>query len=113
LAYGVVHPLVQVGAHGHIYAAHEFLNVCSLTIEVSLPAKRVPQLGMIVFLVPPHHIGGPALWIAEPQDQVGLEGAPSLGFVYVVEVVAKQDSMLFDVACSEVKELLRSAPEVW
>jgi hypothetical protein len=43
---------------------------------------------MIVFLVPPHHIGGPALWIAEPQDQVGLEGVPTLGFVYKVEVVA-------------------------
>ena len=88
MAYGVVHPLVQVGAHGHIYAAHEFLNVCGLPVEVCLAAKRVPQLGMIVFLVPPHHIGGPALRIAEPQDQVGLEGVPSLGLIYVVKVIA-------------------------
>jgi hypothetical protein len=102
LAYGVVHPLVQVGTHGHINAPQEFLNVCSLTIEVSLPAKRVPELGMIVFLVPPHHVGRPALWISEAQDQVRLEGVPTLGFVYEVEVVAKQDSMLFDVTCSEI-----------
>ena len=88
MAYGVVHPLVQVGAHGHIYAAHEFLNICSLPVEVCLAAKRVPQLGMIVFLVPPHHIGRPALWIAEAKDQVGLEGVFSLGFVYEVKVIA-------------------------
>ena len=88
MAYGVVHPLVQLGAHGHIDAPHEFLNVCSLPVEVCLAAKRVPELGMIVFLVPPHHIGGPALGIAEPQDQVGLEGVPTLGVVYEVEIVA-------------------------
>ena len=88
MAYGVVHPLVQVGTHGHIDAPQEFLNVCSLTIEVSLPAKRVPELSMIVFLVPPHHVGGPALRIAKAQDQVGLEGFLSLSFVYVIEIVA-------------------------
>ena len=88
MAYGVVHPLVQVGTHGHINAPQEFLNVCSLAVKVRLAAKRVPQLGMIVFLVPPHHIGGPALRIAEPQDQVGLESAPSLGLIYVVKVIA-------------------------
>ena len=57
---------------------------------------------MIVFLVPSHHVGSPALRVPEAQDQVGLECVLSLGLVNVVEVVAKQDSMLFDVTCSEI-----------
>ena len=57
---------------------------------------------MIVFFVPPHHIGSPALRVAEPQDQVGLESLLVLGLIYEIEVVAKQDSVLFDVTCSKI-----------
>jgi hypothetical protein len=57
---------------------------------------------MIIFLVPPHHVGSPALRIAEPQDQVGLECVLTLGMVNEIEVVAKQDSMLFHITCSEI-----------
>ena len=57
---------------------------------------------MIIFLVPPHHVGSPALRIAEPQDQVGLECVLTQGLVNEIEVVAKQDSMLFHITCSEI-----------
>ena len=68
---------------------------------------------MIVNRVPSHHVCSPPLRIPETKHQIGLISVLiTLLFIDVIEVVAKQDGMLFDVTCSEIQELLGCAPQV-
>ena len=53
---------------------------------------------MIAIGVPPHHIGGFTLGVAQTEAHVGFDMLSVLFFIDIVEVVAQEDGMFLAVA---------------
>ena len=92
--------------------AAELVRLDNVVEPVALCGQRVPQLEAAVCLAPlAHHVDHFTSGHAMTTDDVGLV-LPTLLLVDVAEVVGEDDGVLLVVTATQVKELLRSRPQV-